>query len=352
MKYFDYAGIIHFHSEYSYDGRVPISEIIRSAEKAGVDILLLTDHECMTARRKGEEGWHGKTLLIVGEEIAPFRNNHFLVFGLSRSISETGFTDNYLQRMIDHVRNAGGIGLIAHPDHEGTKLFHVKQFSWERWDLSGYTGMSIWDFMTDWQSTLKSYWNGLIGFLFPAFVLRGPKPVTLKRWDALNQDKKIIGFGELDNHDTVKRILGIAFSVFPFRKAFRFVRTHILLKTPLTGDDRTDIPVVLEALREGHAYASLDYFAETKGFQFTISEGDQLGTMGDIFHVEGAALIDVHVPLAGLIRIIKNGSLLVQQLGRDLKIKVPEKGVYRVEIYIKKFGGYHPWIFSNPIDVQ
>jgi len=71
----DYAGIIHLHSAYSFDGRAPIAEIIGAAKRNEIDFLFLTDHSTLQARSDGWEGWHGRTLLIVGEEIAP-RFNH------------------------------------------------------------------------------------------------------------------------------------------------------------------------------------------------------------------------------------------------------------------------------------
>ena len=82
----DYAGVIHLHSAYSFDGRTPVAEIIKAANKSGVDFLLLTDHSTLQARKDGFEGWHDGTLLIVGEEIAP-RFNHYLAFQLKESVA-------------------------------------------------------------------------------------------------------------------------------------------------------------------------------------------------------------------------------------------------------------------------
>jgi len=86
QKLTDYAGVIHLHSVYSYDGRIPVGEIIKAANKNGVDFLLLTDHSTLQARKDGFEGWHNGTLLIVGEEIAP-RFNHYLAFQLEEPVA-------------------------------------------------------------------------------------------------------------------------------------------------------------------------------------------------------------------------------------------------------------------------
>jgi hypothetical protein len=114
--------------------------------------------------------------------------------------------------------------------------------------VSGYAAVGSWDFMTDWQKRLRGYGSGLLGFLFPAFLLKGPRRVTLERWDTLNQISKTVGIGELDNHASTKKILGIRFIAFPFERAFRFVRTHVLLEEPFCGDSRRDTDRLFQSL--------------------------------------------------------------------------------------------------------
>ena len=77
MTLYDYTGVIHLHSSLSFDGHTPMRRIIAAAEKNGIDFIMLTDHDHLKARDEGWEGWQGKTLVIVGEEIAP-RFNHYL----------------------------------------------------------------------------------------------------------------------------------------------------------------------------------------------------------------------------------------------------------------------------------
>ena len=78
----DLAGVIHLHSLYS-DGTGTVQEIARAGEANGLDFVLLTDHDTLEARDRGEEGWHGKVLLLVGEEVSPKGQDHFLAFGSS-----------------------------------------------------------------------------------------------------------------------------------------------------------------------------------------------------------------------------------------------------------------------------
>jgi len=352
MKLYDYTGVIHFHSSYSFDGRASVEEIIKAAGENGIDFLMLTDHSTLGARRAGLEGWNGGILLVVGQEVSP-RFNHYLAFGIDEElIVDENDTASKPQGWIDRVKMLGGIGFIAHPDHEGTEKFHVKHFPWRDWSVSGYTGMGVWDFMTDWQSTLKNLPGALIAYLFPSYVLKGPRNITLKRWDYLNKEGRVAGIGELDNHDTPRKILGMTVGVFPFKRAFRFIRTHLLLDNPLKGEAEGDIDTLLKALKNGRAYIAMEYFRAAKGFSLSLSDENGEVTMGDEFSLKGEALLGVKAPEKGKIRIIRDGGLFAETIDKDITCKISRKGVYRAEVYLKVRGKYRPWIFSNPVYVR
>ncbi|MGO9137009.1 MAG: CehA/McbA family metallohydrolase [Syntrophales bacterium] len=349
---YDYTGIIHSHSAYSFDGRAPIGEILEAARLNDIDFVMLTDHSNLRAKEEGFEGWHGDTLLIVGQEIAP-RFNHYLAFQIDTPVViPEDEPDSDPQAYVNAVLAKGGMGFIAHPDHEGTKLFHVKHYPWLDWSVTGYTGMGIWDFMTDWQDTLKGYPRSILSFLFPAFFLAGPRKVTLERWDRLNSSAKVVGIGELDNHDTSRRALGFNLSVFPFAKAFKFMRTHVITERPLVKDHVKDIVSLLSALKQGRVYVAGEYFHKSKGFSFVLTDSNRIAYMGDDFILDDEACLTATLPSTAKIRIIKDGIMLREETGRNLVSSISEPGIYRVEAYLRALGKYRPWIFSNPIYVK
>jgi hypothetical protein len=351
MHLIDYAGIIHLHSAYSFDGRAKVAAILDAARQSGIEILLLTDHSTLQARGDGFEGWHDGVLLVVGEEIAP-RFNHYLAFGLREAVAcAEREPDLPPQTYINRVREGGGMGFIAHPDHTGTALFHVKHYAWTDWSVTGYTGIGIWDFMTDWQSGLSSRIRAVLSYVFPALFLRGPAAATLKRWDRLTQERRVVGIGELDNHDSLRRLWGIPIPVFPFSRVFGLIRTHILFEDPLSGDSRTDISALLETLGRGRAYVSLDHFRSASGFSLILTEGGRMATMGDEFILHRSAELRALFPHRARIRLIRNGVLVSQEIATELHVNLDEPGVYRIEADLKAFGRYRPWIFSNPIYV-
>ena len=46
-------------------------EIAKAASRARADVVLLTDHDSLEAKRRGEEGWYGDVLLLAGVEVSP-----------------------------------------------------------------------------------------------------------------------------------------------------------------------------------------------------------------------------------------------------------------------------------------
>jgi len=352
MSIYDYAAVIHFHSSFSFDGHIPPDKIIAAAARQGVDILLLTDHDNLQARAAGWEGWQGKVLIIVGQEISP-RFNHYLAFNIENPVTCPEDVEGINpQHYIDEVNAAGGFGIIAHPDHEGTKTFHVKHYPWKDWSVNGYTGISIWDFMTDWQSSLSGYLSGLLSYYFPAFFLRGPRAVTLQRWDAQNAGKKIVGIGELDNHASRKMLGGITFEAFPFDKAFTFIRTHIITTEPLSGNKEKDISLVFQSIRSGSCYVALDYFRNARGFDFGMRNSVKQALMGESLLLDNKTFLEVNLPCVAHCRIIKDGSVLAEERKKEVSMPITARGVYRVEAYLKSYGKYRPWIYSNPIYVK
>jgi hypothetical protein len=349
---YDYTGIIHIHSAYSFDGRTSVQGILEAANKNGIDFIMLTDHSNLRAKEEGFEGWHRDTLLIVGQEITP-RFNHYLAFRIDVPvIIPEGDPDIDPQIYIDQVRTQDGIGFIAHPDHKGAEMFHVKHYPWINWTVTGYTGIGIWDFMTDWQSSLNGYIKALFSFFFPAFFLMGPKKKTLQRWDHLNRISRVVGIGELDNHATIRKVMGFRVSVFPFMKALKFVRTHVITEKPLVKDSKKDIELLLSALKQGRVYAAGEYYRKAKGFSFTLTDDSRSATMGDDFILDSQASLTAMLPATAKVRIIKDGNPLREEITNNLTCRIDQEGIYRVEAYLKIWGRYIPWIFSNPIYVK
>ena len=61
------SGVLHVHTEFS-DGHGTAEEVIEAAGAAGLDYLIVADHNRLDAKRL--EGYHGRLLVMVGTEIS------------------------------------------------------------------------------------------------------------------------------------------------------------------------------------------------------------------------------------------------------------------------------------------
>ncbi|OGS03862.1 MAG: hypothetical protein A2339_00690 [Elusimicrobia bacterium RIFOXYB12_FULL_50_12] len=343
----DYAGSFHVHTSYSFDGNTGVEEIIKAASKSGVDFLVITDHFRLDAKLDGWEGWHNGVLVLVGEEISP-RHNHYLALGIEKPLvfwKKSSKPQDY----IDAVNNAGGFGLIAHPDHTGAPKHGVKSYAWNDWSVKGYSGISIWDMMTDWQEKLRSPIKSVFSLLFPAWALSGPKEITLKRWDELNRFGRILGYGEIDNHNTIRKYPGFKIRIFPFEVAFKTIKTRIVLNEPLSRDFDTAKRQVFSALKAQSAYVSQESWNSAKGFNFEISSGAAKAGIGGGLELEGSAAVSISLPKKGKIRLVADGRVVAEKTSDRLEFTASKPGLYRVEAWQRIFGVYKPWIFSNHI---
>ena len=117
---FEYVGAIHMHSIYS-DGSGEVEDITTAASEIGLDYIILTDHNTLRALNEGYEKWYKNTLLLVGCEVNDKQNiNHYLAFGIDEAFSTRLSAKQYVKK----VKEAGGIGFIAHPLEKRT---HMKE---------------------------------------------------------------------------------------------------------------------------------------------------------------------------------------------------------------------------------
>lgn len=343
---YDYKGAVHLHSTYS-DGEGAVGEIMQAANEAGLDYVVLTDHDHQRAAAEGHERWHDSSLLIVGAEITP-EYNHYVAYGLPPDAPLQGLCDKTPQEIIDTVNRLGGFGSIAHPDHTGTQRFDVRSYAWREWGVSGFAGMGVWDLMTDWQEVVEGWKGGMEVYDEFAKHLRGPKDATLKRWDELNRAGRVFGIGEIDNHAKRRTHEGRELVVFPYAEAFRTITNHVLLDTTMPKDYPKARAAVLDALRAGRFYVSFDYFNDPAGFSFEASDGERtVGMGGELTPTEDCEVF-FELPEEAYVKVYCDGEVAWEGEATDRLIEIEQPGVYRVEAHREGMA----WILSNPIYIR
>ncbi|MBI3615639.1 MAG: CehA/McbA family metallohydrolase [Candidatus Omnitrophica bacterium] len=326
-EYQEAVGVIHVHSTYS-DGLLPVDRIARIANAQGLDYLIITDHNTLQGRREGKQGWHGRTLVLIDDEIST-RGGHYLALRLAKEVPRLQDT----RWTMEAVSAQGGLGFIAHP-------FWPRR-PWKDLQVRGMTGLEIYNAVGD-MTGKKILWLGpwliLTGSEFSITQWLTRQKESLDLWDTtLARGDRVVGIGSTDAHGL--RRWGMRLG--PYATLFKLVRTHLLL--PEISEK-----AIYNALAGGHAFVAHDMVAEAKGFSFAAVERDKVaGIMGDQVIWGRGLRLYAYLPSPGNLVLFKDGRPAAKERGQQIWFDVPGPGVYRVEA--TRSG--KPWIYSNPIYV-
>jgi hypothetical protein len=342
---------LHMHTPYS-DGEKYHRDIADAAARAQVDVVITTDHNVLVC---GVDGYTSGVLVLAGEEVHDCRRapqaNHCLVYNANDELSPFAA---HTQALLNEVRKRGGLSFFAHPYEYGSPISSdLAPISWLDWNLRNFTGIEIWNYMSEFKARLWSYPAAIFDAFFPSLVIRGPFRATLRKWDELlNSGQRVVAIGNSDAHGTPMRLGPLRRVIFPYEYLFRCVNTHLLIDKPLTRDVAADKQLVYGAMQAGHCFVSYDLTAPAKGFSFTAQSGADKAVMGDELTRRGAVRLEVKCPATGTIQLLRNGQVVAMTLGHSLEYTTVNAGVYRVEVYRTFRFASRGWIYSNPIYVK
>ena len=346
---------LHMHTTYS-DGTGTHADIVNAALAAGLDAVITTDHNVLV---KGPAGYYQegdqKVLLLVGEEIhdqaAEPQKNHLLVIGAEKEMAKLA---EDTQHLVDSIREVGGLAFIAHPVDPAAPAFNEPDISWEKWEVENYTGIELWNAMSEFKSLMKGWFRAAYYVFNPKLVARGPFPAAIERWDQLLEaGKRVVAVGGSDAHAFKISLGPIQKTVFPYKFHFQAVNTHLIIGEPLNGEMNHDRKLILGALAEGHAFIGYDLPAKTEGFRFTAQGKDQSVWMGDEITLDQGVTLQIHLPQRAECRLIRNGQVIKTWTKREICSYITsEPGTFRVEVYMYYMGKRRAWIISNPIYVR
>lgn len=376
----EFRGILHTHSHLSHDSEVPFEEILRVLKTTGLDFICLSDHTDQGRADFGVQwrGLHEGKLFVPGfemkEGIMPFGAAPGVV--LSNQMESTTLA----RQIIEH----GGVLFYAHPEER------------RDWDRPELTGMEIYNIHTDFKRT-KAPLRALVPDLivnqrrYPEHILRSvftPPTEFLRRWDELNRTRHLTGIAANDCHQNVgvrgfytdsdtirvedtspKTLKVIKLNGFtrllarmcfgpltanrklfhlqldPYERSARFVNTHVLAR------ELTE-PALLDSLRAGRAFVGFDMIADSSGFQWVASGGSSQAVMGEASTLTPTTRLTARSPLPCRFTVLKDGTSVFEQEGRDLEYGPASPGKYRVEAELKVLGKWVPWVYANPIELR
>jgi len=317
MSIYEYVGNPHVHTAYS-DGKDLHAEVAQAAARAGLDFVIITDHNVWV---DGCERYYGKVLLLVGEEIHDVRRrpqvNHLLVYNAEAELAPLASDP---QRLIDEANRRGGLCYLAHPfEYRSPISPDLAAIPWADWDVTGYTGLEIWNTMSEFKALARGKLTAILYAYLPAFGITGPFRATLRQWDQLlAHGRRIAAIGGADAHGNAYSMGPLRRVVFPYEYLFRCVNTHILTERPLNGLLEHDKPLIYEALRAGHTWVGYDLPASTAGFRFHARSHANYAMMGDELIRAGATKFEVQTPHTADIRLLLNGRVVARARGTHL----------------------------------
>lgn len=348
--FYGLRGNVHMHTTLS-DGTCDHEQLAQIAGEAGLDFIIVTDHNVY---QPGLDGWQGNTLVLVGEEVHdPQRerqSSHLLCFDIKEDVSGHAA---HPQAVIDAVANQGGFTFLAHPfERDVAEFLPEPNISWRDWEVTGYAGLEIWNYMSEFKSVLKNKALALLYAYLPGLSVSGPYPETLEKWDQLLRSRPVSALGGSDAHGTIYRLGPLERPVLSYEYLFRSVNTHLLTQEPLVGDVAHDRVVVYEALRAGHGFLGYEQPAGIAGFTFLAQSGAAQATMGEELRLEGRVALQARLPAPARVRLLRDGEVLAQVRGRRLDWIGQRPGAYRLEASRRYAGRWRAWILSNAIYVR
>ncbi len=358
MAYHEYIGNLHMHTPYS-DGEAWHSEIADAAISTKLDFVIVTDHNIWV---DGVQGYYGDekrgyVLLLTGQEIHDRTRlpqvNHCLVYNAKAEMNRYAPDP---QALIKAVNRAGGMTFLAHPFDKGVDWREdVEGIPWVDWDIEGYTGLEIWNYMSSFKAVLENPVKSLRRLFSPEDAIIGPDEETLAKWDQLlAQGKRVVGIGNSDAHGTPMKIGPLTHIVFPYDFLFNCVNTHILTQHPLIGEMEHDADIIYRALARGSTFISYRIPGEAKGFRYSAQGGQGASAqMGDTIRLGHGVTLQVLMPIRTHIKMIFRGQVVADETNvENLTYVASQPGAYRVEVWREYKGIERCWILSNPIYVE
>jgi hypothetical protein len=353
---YEYTGNLHIHTPYS-DGEAWHQTVAEAARRANLDFIVITDHNILV---QGVEGYYGDdqrgyTLLLAGEEVHDQARlpqvNHALIYNTRREMAQHAADP---QTLIDEILQAGGLAFLAHPADHAIQWVHESAIPWVDWNIQGYHGLEIWNYMSNFKDYLDTPRHALRNVFRPRQTVLGPSPDALKLWDdLLMTGQRVIGIGNADAHGTTFRLGPFKKVVYPYEFLFGCVNTHILTTQPLSGSLEADRAELFRTLKAGSCFISYELPGNTRGFRFSAQGQTGNVAMGGTLKLGTGVTLQILAPARAHIKLIHCGAVIAERSDHEAMTYTASKpGAYRVEVWREYLGQERCWILSNPIYIE
>jgi hypothetical protein len=270
-------GAMHIHTSRS-DGSGTPEQIAAAAKGAGLQFVILTDHGDGT-RRPAPPAYHSNVLVVDAVEISA-EDGHVAALGLPQAPYPLG---GEVRDIVDDIARAGAMSVAAHPGSMKPEL------RWTEW-TSPFDGL---EWLNADSESRDEPWRGLgrVLFTYPfrpsasiATLLDRPEAI-LRRWDALTARRRVVALAGADAHarldvsgDDRARNAGLNVPGYEVMfKTFSITASGVRF----AGNADADGAALLEAIRRGHVFTTVDALASPGSVSFTASRGGTSWQAGD-----------------------------------------------------------------------
>lgn len=325
-------GAYHVHTTRS-DGRGTLDEAVRAAREAGLQFLVVTDHDAFAPE---EQGYRSGVLVVEGAEIST-AFGHVVALGIPRALTSAEREGDPLGA----IRALGGFAVLAHPTHPRRPFT-----GWDRGPWRGFEVVSndtAWHALVEHREFRKA---ALAALALPWDSARTVLTVSDSPDDELHRfDEELRAASRQPGAPRPAKVLlcsADAHGYPSYRAAFEAFSMH--LPVALTGDGPRDARAVVEALAAGTGACVFD--GEAPGRIVRLARGRKPGTL----EVGPAAL------LRGATSVLVRDGVVVPHVF----VAAPAAagvahcedgcapGAYRLELW--RAG--QPWIFTNPVTIE
>ncbi|MGB8933161.1 MAG: PHP domain-containing protein [Anaeromyxobacteraceae bacterium] len=318
-------GVWHVHTTHS-DGHGSLDDVVRAAKEAGLQFVVVTDHNVITP---SDAGYHDGVLVVEGTEISS-AFGHVVAVGVPSAPGAPEKADPLRRTAAE-----GGSAVLAHPLHPRRPFT-----GWGRGEWRGFEVVSNDSF---WYQALHDRAFGRIALAALALPFDEPQAVL---WISHFPAEELALY---DAEAAAARAAGRPAPAFlcsadahgypSYPAAFKAFSMH--LPVTLTGDAPTDSRAVLGALLDGRATCVYDGVAPVASVALTRVPG-----AGLYLSLDGPATGDVRLRLLRDGREVEAHPLALKP---SASVRFCEAGcapgTYRVEGTVDG----RPWLFTNPV---
>lgn len=346
-------GAIHVHTRRS-DGTGTVDSVAAAAQRAGLRFVVFTDHSDASRLPDQPAYLHG-VLCIDAVEIST-DGGHVVALDIPQAPYPLG---GEARDVVDDIHRLGGFAIAAHPGSMKPAL------RWRDWNVP-VDGVEWLNADSEWRDEPPLMLARVL-FAYPArgaaalaMLLDRPADV-LQRWDALTVQRRVVTLAAADAHARLgwrsaeSAARGVALPLPSYEQLFRTFSVS-LPDTRLSGDARSDARAVLDAIRQGHAYSSIDALANPVSISFVADRDGARAVAGDA--ITAGLPVALHVQAAlppnAEIRLLHNGANVAASRNPAMDFSADQPGAYRVEVRLpgrRDADAMVPWILTNPIYV-